>query len=72
MIRGVTDGFKFKMRFAYNHFPIKALVSPDGLKITISSFLGEQRVRVIDALPNTKIIKIEEEKDTIIVQGTDL
>jgi large subunit ribosomal protein L9e len=67
MIRGVTDGFKFRMRMAYNHFPIKCLVNKTGSQISIDSFLGEKRIRIIDALPNTKIIKNEEEKDTIYV-----
>ena len=47
MMKGVTDGFRFKMRFAYAHFPIQAAISEGGKVITVQNFIGEQYTRVI-------------------------
>ena len=62
MIRGVTEGFKFKMKLAYAHFPIQDFVAKDGKSVEIKHFLGERRVRRIDALEGVSISKKEEEK----------
>jgi large subunit ribosomal protein L9e len=62
MIRGVTTGYKFKMRFAYAHFPIQALVAGNGESVEIKNFLGEKRTRKIQCLPGVKITRTEEEK----------
>merc|ERR1712210_207063 len=40
MIVGVTEGFKYKMRLVYSHFPINAQIAKDGSSITIKNFLG--------------------------------
>mmetsp|Transcript_128511 Transcript_128511/g.181266 ORF Transcript_128511/g.181266 Transcript_128511/m.181266 type:complete len:155 (+) Transcript_128511:48-512(+) len=67
MFRGVTSGYKYKMRMAYAHFPIQALITGNGAGIEIKNFLGEKVTRKIAALPDVKISKKEEEKDTITV-----
>jgi len=35
MLRGVTSGFKYKMRLAYAHFPIKTIVNNNGSSLDI-------------------------------------
>jgi len=72
MIRGVTTGYKFKMRFAYAHFPIQALVDNKGTSVEIKNFLGEKQVRKIDCLPGVTILKTEEEKNALTLVGNDL
>ena len=72
MIRGVTKGYKFKMRYAYAHFPIQANILPGNKSIEIKNFIGEKLVRKIDALEGVTITRKEEEKDQILVQGTSL
>ncbi|EGR30271.1 ribosomal protein, putative [Ichthyophthirius multifiliis] len=69
MIRGVTEGYKFKMKLAYAHFPIQDFVSKDGKSIEIKHFLGEKRVRRIDALEGVQIIKKEERKKYSLIFG---
>ncbi|KAL4471354.1 hypothetical protein ABPG74_008247 [Tetrahymena malaccensis] len=72
MIRGVTEGYKFKMKLAFAHFPIQESVAKDGSSIEIKHFLGEKRVRRIQALPGVKITRKDEEKNTLTLQGIDL
>ncbi len=40
MIQGVTEGFEYKMKIVYAHFPIKASVKGD--KFVVENFLGER------------------------------
>jgi large subunit ribosomal protein L9e len=72
MLRGVTSGFKYKMRLAYAHFPIQTIVTNGGKTVEIKNFIGEKVTRAIDALGETKIIRTDEEKDVITVQGINL
>ena len=46
LIAGVTQGFLYKMRFVYAHFPINASISGNNKSIEIRNFLGEKKVRV--------------------------
>merc|ERR1740136_325217 len=50
MIVGVTQGFLYKMRFVYSHFPIN--VDVKGNHVEIRNFLGEKRVRKIELSGN--------------------
>ncbi|PNX58593.1 60S ribosomal protein l9-like, partial [Trifolium pratense] len=43
LIRGVTKGFRYKMRFVYAHFPINASITNDNKSIEIRNFLGEKK-----------------------------
>ena len=72
MIKGVTYGYRYKMRFAYAHFPINAAVTNGGKTIEIRNFLGEKIVRKIDMLPGTTVIKKEDVKDELTIEGNDL
>jgi len=72
MIKGVTQSFKFRMRFAYAHFPINPIISNQGKTLEIKNFLGEKLVRKIDMLEGVKVAKVEEIKDEITLEGNDL
>jgi large subunit ribosomal protein L6 len=43
MIRGVTDGFEYRMKVVYSHFPIQLKLQ--GNKLEIANFLGEKKAR---------------------------
>mmetsp|Transcript_62579 Transcript_62579/g.87008 ORF Transcript_62579/g.87008 Transcript_62579/m.87008 type:complete len:112 (+) Transcript_62579:304-639(+) len=72
MIVGVTKGYKYKMRFAYAHFPINSNVSKDNKTIEIKNFIGEKYNRRITMLDGVKITKKEDVKDEITIEGNDL
>ena len=67
MVTGVKDGYKFKMRYAYAHFPIQGLVTNEGKTVEIKNFLGEKVTRKIDALEGVTISKKEEEKGNLFI-----
>lgn len=46
LIKGVTKGYRYKMRFVYAHFPINASITNGNKAIEIRNFLGEKKVRV--------------------------
>ncbi|MFW3145258.1 MAG: 50S ribosomal protein L6 [Thermoplasmatota archaeon] len=66
MVAGVTEGFEYKMRIIFSHFPIKTSVK--GSDLVIENFLGERYPR------KAKIIEGVTAKisgDTITLQGID-
>jgi large subunit ribosomal protein L9e len=72
MIKGVTVGFEYKMRFVYAHFPINANISDAGDHIEIRNFLGDKNTRRIPMLPGVQVIMSTAQKDEIILQGNDI
>ena len=72
MFTGVQKRFVHKLRFAYAHFPINSNITNEGKTIEIRNFLGEKVVRTLDMLDGCSIRKSEDQKDEIIIEGTDL
>ena len=66
MIRGVTEGFEYKMKTVFSHFPIKTSV--DGNKFVIENFLGERSARRAKILEG---ITVEVKGDDVSVKGID-
>ncbi len=67
MIKGVTEGFRYKLKAVYVHFPFKMKIQ--GNKFIIENFLGEKTSRVLH-LPNDVKVKIEGEY--VIVESHDI
>lgn len=53
MIKGVTEGFEYKMTIVYSHFPMQ--IKADGKVFTIGNFLGEKKPRTARILGETKV-----------------
>ncbi len=66
MIKGVTEGFEYKMKTVYSHFPIKTSV--EGNEFIIQNFLGERAPRKAKILEN---VTVETKDDDITVSGID-
>jgi len=66
MITGVKDGYTYRMRVIYSHFPIKTSVKGD--QLVIENFLGERfpRKALIREGVTAKI-----SGDTITIEGND-
>ncbi|MCE5213188.1 MAG: 50S ribosomal protein L6 [Methanobacterium sp.] len=64
MIIGLTDGFNYKMKIVYAHFPMTVKVSGD--KVNIDNFLGERHPRTAKILGETKV---QVKGDEVIVKG---
>ncbi|MDK2789773.1 MAG: large subunit ribosomal protein [Methanothermococcus sp.] len=66
MIKGVTEGFEYKLKIRYAHFPMK--VSVKGNEVIIDNFLGEKFPRKAKVMEGTKV-KVSGED--VIVTGAD-
>lgn len=67
MIKGVTDGVKYKMKVVYSHFPMT--VKTQGDAILIENFLGERFPRKTKILKN---VKVDIKGQDITISGFDL
>lgn len=75
MIKGVTKGFLFKMKYVYAHFPINLVVSKDAKTVEVKNYLGEKEERIVQLIGDTtaKLSKdIDGTKDEITIQGSSL
>ena len=66
MIKGVTEGFEYKMKTVFSHFPIKTSV--DGNEFIIQNFLGERSARRAKILEG---VSVEVNGEDVTVQGTN-
>ncbi len=64
--KGVTEGFEYKLKILYSHFPMQ--VEEKNNKVEIRNFLGEKEPRTAKIVGDTEV-KIEDEE--IIVRGPD-
>jgi len=66
MIRGVTEGFEYRMKVVYSHFPIQLKIQ--GNKLEIANFLGEKKARYarIEAGVTAKVAN-----DEVVLNGID-
>jgi large subunit ribosomal protein L6 len=67
MIFGVQNGYEYKMKTVFAHFPIKTTVK--GSVFMIENFLGERSARKATILPG---VKVDAKGDQISVTGIDL
>ena len=70
MFTGVTQGFLYKMRFVYSHFPINVAITAN--TVEIRNFLGEKRVRKVELCPGVSYVRSADVKDQIELSGNDL
>lgn len=66
MIRGANEGFEYKMKTVFSHFPIKTSV--EGNEFVIQNFFGERSPRRAKILEG---VTVEVKGDDITVQGID-
>ncbi|MEM2874937.1 MAG: 50S ribosomal protein L6 [Candidatus Hadarchaeales archaeon] len=64
MMKGVTEGFVYRLKVVYSHFPITVKV--EGKKVLIHNFLGERAPRVAEIMGEAEV---EVKGDEILVKG---
>jgi large subunit ribosomal protein L6 len=66
MCRGVSEGFEYRMKMVYSHFPIQLKLQ--GNRLEIANFLGEKKARYarIEAGVTAKIAS-----DEVVLTGID-
>lgn len=67
MIKGVKEGFTYKLKIVYAHFPISVKVNDN--KIIIENFMGERSSRTAKIIGN---VKVSVKGDDIIIQGINI
>jgi large subunit ribosomal protein L6 len=67
MIKGVTDGFTYKLKIVFIHFPMTINVQGD--RVVINNFVGEANPRIGKII---KGVNVSIEGDDIIVTGNDI
>ncbi|KXS12171.1 60S ribosomal protein L9 [Gonapodya prolifera JEL478] len=72
LIKGVTKGYEYKMRFVYAHFPINVNIADAGKTIEIRNYIGEKIVRRVEMLEGVTVAHSTGQKDEIIVSGNDV
>lgn len=75
MMTGVTEGFSYKVRYAYNHFPINVTLTKDkagGDLVEVRNFLGERQLRKVKLYDDVKISKSDNVKDELVLVGNDI
>ena len=66
MIKGVNEGFVYKMKTVFSHFPIKTSVEGDNF--VIQNFLGERSSRKARILEG---VNVEVDGENVTIQGID-
>jgi large subunit ribosomal protein L6 len=66
MIRGVQEGYVYRLKVCSSHFPIKATVS--GNDFSVKNFLGERKPRTMKIPAG---VKVTIDASTITVEGAD-
>ena len=66
-IQGVMNGFVYKLKVIYAHFPVTVKIQ--GKKVLIENFYGERSPRVADIVGETKV---EVQGEDLIVTGVSI
>lgn len=67
MITGVLEGYTYKLKVVYAHFPISIKIK--GKQISIENFFGERSPRVIDIIGDCKI---SVDGEDLVIKGPSL
>jgi large subunit ribosomal protein L6 len=66
MCKGVTEGFEYRMKVVYSHFPIQLKLQ--GQRLEIANFLGEKKARYADIAQG---VTAKVANDEVVLTGID-
>ncbi len=70
MIRGVTKGYRYKLKIIYSHFPITVVVDDKERIVRIKNFLGEKADRIARIIGDD--VKVTVKGEDVIVEGINI
>merc|ERR1712175_50482 len=59
MMKGVTNGYRYKMKSVYAHFPINIAIQDEGKTVEVRNFLGEKYVRRVSMFDGVKCVLVK-------------
>ncbi|MFP4632744.1 MAG: 50S ribosomal protein L6 [Halobacteriota archaeon] len=65
-VQGVTDGFEYRMKVLYSHFPMQVEVKGD--EVEVRNFLGEKHPRSTEIRGETEV---EVQDEEVVLRGPD-
>ena len=68
----MLQGFLYKMRAVYAHFPISCAITEGGTLIEVRNFLGEKYIRRVRMHDGVTVENSKAQKDELIVQGNSI
>merc|ERR1711998_427915 len=71
MFVGLLQGYKYKMKSVYAHFPININIINDNTHVEVHNFLGEKFIRRVNLLPGVTC-KSTGAKDEYMLEGSDI
>jgi large subunit ribosomal protein L6 len=69
MIKGLTEGFKYKLQIANVHFPMNVSHDKENNEIVIKNFLGEKQDRRVKLVEG---VEVKVDKETIELESFDI
>merc|ERR1712077_166352 len=72
LCKGVTKGYKYKMRAVYAHFPINCAISEGGSLVEVRNFLGEKFIRKVRMHEGVTCENSKDQKDELIITGNSI
>jgi|TARA_B100001971_G_C18157639_1_gene519507 large subunit ribosomal protein L6 len=69
MIKGLSEGFEYKLRVSNVHFPMNVSYDENKNLFTIKNFLGEKKDRIINGIPG---VDVKVNGEDVIVSSHDI
>jgi len=69
MIKGLTEGFKYKLQISNVHFPMSVEVDKDKNELIVKNFLGEKQDRKIKLVEG---VDVKADKEFIEIESIDI
>lgn len=66
-----VQGFLYKMRAVYAHFPINVVITEGNTVVEVRNFLGEKFTRRVEMLPGVTC-RPSGAKDEFLIEGNDI
>ncbi len=69
MIKGLSEGFKYKLQISTVHFPISVEIDKANNQLIVKNFLGEKKDRKIKLIPG---VDLKVDKEFIEIKSIDI
>lgn len=67
-----SQGFQYRMRAVYAHFPINCVTTENNSVIEVRNFLGEKFIRRVKMAPGVTVVNSTKQKDELVLEGNSI